>query len=51
MEADIGKTVYLEPNPSSPKVAFNAGPGEYKFEITLLMDMGRLLKIQKLSTF
>ena len=35
-----GKTVYLEPNPSSPRVAFNAGPGEYKFEITLTDGYG-----------
>ena len=39
-----GKTVYLEPNPSSPRVAFNAGPGEYKFEITLTDGYGIMIK-------
>ena len=39
-----GKTVYLEPNPSSPRVAFNAGPGEYKFEITLTDGYGTIIK-------
>ena len=39
-----GKTVYLEPNPSSPRVAFNASPGEYKFEITLTDGYGTMIK-------
>ena len=39
-----GKTVYLEPNPSSPRVVFNAGPGTYKFEITLTDGYGTVLK-------
>ena len=39
-----GKTVYLEPNPSSPRVAFNAVPGEYKFEITLTDGYGTMIK-------
>ena len=39
-----GKTVYLEPNPSSPRVVFNAGPGEYKFEITLTDGYGTMIK-------
>ena len=39
-----GKTVYLEPNPSSPRVAFNAGPGVYKFEITLTDGYGTIIK-------
>ena len=39
-----GKTVYLEPTPSSPRVAFNAGPGEYKFEITLTDGYGTIIK-------
>ncbi len=39
-----GKTVYLEPNPSSPRVVFNAGPGTYKFEITLTDGYGTILK-------
>ena len=43
-----GKTVYLEPNPSSPRVAFNAGPGEYKFEITLTDGYGTLIKDTKI---
>ena len=43
-----GKTVYLEPNPSSPRVAFNAGPGEYKFEITLTDGYGTIIKDTKI---
>ena len=43
-----GKTVYLEPNPSSPRVAFNAGPGVYKFEITLTDGYGTLIKDTKI---
>ena len=43
-----GKTVYLEPNPSSPRVAFNAGPGEYKFEITLTDGYGIIIKDTKI---
>jgi hypothetical protein len=42
-----GKTVYLEPNPSSPRVAFNAGPGKYEFEITLTDGYGTILKDTK----
>ena len=42
-----GKTVYLEPNPSSPRVAFNAGPGEYEFEITLTDGYGTIIKDTK----
>ena len=43
-----GKTVYLEPNPSSPRVAFNAGPGVYKFEITLTDGYGTIIKDTKI---
>ena len=43
-----GKTVYLEPNPSSPRVAFNAGPGEYKFDITLTDGYGTIIKDTKI---
>tara|TARA_S200000501_G_scaffold125772_1_gene118795 strand:+ start:773 stop:1267 length:495 start_codon:yes stop_codon:yes gene_type:complete len=43
-----GKTVYLEPNPSSPRVVFNAGPGEYKFEITLTDGYGTTIKDTKI---
>ena len=43
-----GKTVYLEPNPSSPRVAFNAGPGVYKFEITLTDGYGIIIKDTKI---
>ena len=43
-----GKTVYLEPNPSSPRVVFNAGPGEYKFEITLTDGYGTIIKDTKI---
>ena len=43
-----GKTVYLEPNPSSPRVAFNAGPGEYEFEITLTDGYGTIIKDTKI---
>ena len=43
-----GKTVYLEPNPSSPRVAFNAGPGVYKFEITLTDRNGTIIKDTKI---
>lgn len=43
-----GKTVYLEPNPSSPRVAFNAGPGEYAFEITLTDGYGEIIKDTKI---
>tara|TARA_B100000579_G_C22682350_1_gene780911 strand:+ start:318 stop:812 length:495 start_codon:yes stop_codon:yes gene_type:complete len=43
-----GKTVYLEPNPSSPRVAFNAVPGEYKFEITLTDGYGTIIKDTKI---
>ena len=43
-----GKTVYLEPNPSSPRVAFNAGPGKYEFEITLTDGYGTILKDTKI---
>ena len=43
-----GKTIYLEPNPSSPRVAFNAGPGEYKFEITLTDGYGTIIKDTKI---
>ena len=43
-----GKTVYLEPNPSSPRVAFNAGPGEYTFEITLTDGYGTIIKDTKI---
>ena len=43
-----GKTVYIEPNPSSPRVAFNAGPGVYKFEITLTDGYGTIIKDTKI---
>ena len=43
-----GKTVYLEPNPSSPRVAFNAGPGKYEFEITLTDGYGTIIKDTKI---
>ena len=43
-----GKTVYLEPNPSSSRVVFNAGPGEYKFEITLTDGYGTTIKDTKI---
>lgn len=43
-----GKTVYLEPNPSSPRVVFNSGPGEYKFEITLTDGYGTTIKDTKI---
>ena len=43
-----GKTVYLEPNPSSPRVAFNAGPCVYKFEITLTDGYGIIIKDTKI---
>jgi len=43
-----GKTVYLEPNPSSSRVVFNAGPGEYKFEITLTDGYGTIIKDTKI---
>ena len=43
-----GKTVYLAPNPSSPRVAFNAGPGVYKFEITLTDGYGTIIKDTKI---
>ena len=43
-----GKTVYLEPNPNSPRVAFNAGPGKYEFEITLTDGYGTILKDTKI---
>ena len=43
-----GKTVYLEPNHSSPRVVFNAGPGEYKFEISLSDGYGEIIKDTKI---
>ena len=43
-----GKTVYLEPNPSSPRVAVNAGPGVYKFEIKLTDGYGTIIKDTKI---
>ena len=40
--------MYLEPNPSSPRVAFNAGPGEYTFDITLTDGYGTIIKDTKI---
>ena len=39
-----GKTVFLEPNSTSPKVSFIAGPGEYTFEIALSDGYGSTVK-------
>ena len=39
-----GKTVFLEPNSTSPKVGFIAGPGEYTFEIELSDGYGSTVK-------
>ena len=46
-----GKTVYLEPNPSSPRARLMRDLVNINLKLHSLMDMGRLLKTQKLSTF
>ena len=43
-----GKTVFLEPNSSSSKVSFKAGPGEYTFEIELSDGYGSVVKDTKI---
>ena len=39
-----GKTVFLEPHSTSPKISFIAGPGEYTFEIELSDGYGSTVK-------